>query len=162
MHADRIVVQVADFEVASEYQRLAGDADIGAVVLFVGRVRDLYPAATMTDELSAGQRLAALELEHYPGMTEKALARIASQARERWALDAVTIIHRVGPMAPAEQIVLVLTASAHRAAAYDANRYIMDYLKTEAPFWKKEVTPQQTSWVEAKESDRAAQQHWEK
>lgn len=149
--SDRIVVQTHDFDVAAEYARLAGDASIGAVVMFVGRVRDLHPQP----------ELVALELEHYPKMTERALARIVQQARERWDLNAVTLIHRVGPLHLAEQIVLVLTASAHRDVAYTANAYIMDYLKTEAPFWKKEVTATESIWVAARESDQMAKQRWE-
>jgi len=149
--ADLIVVQTQDFDVAAEYARLAGDARIGAVVMFVGRVRDLNPQP----------ELIALELEHYPKMTERALQQIVADARARWALDAVTLIHRVGPLHPAEQIVLVLTASAHRDVAYAANAYIMDYLKTEAPFWKKEVSSTASHWVDARESDQTARQRWE-
>ncbi|WP_348946133.1 molybdopterin synthase catalytic subunit MoaE [Chitinibacter sp. FCG-7] len=152
MHGDRIIVQEADFDVAAEYQRLAGDAAIGAVVLFVGRVRDLNPQP----------ELVSLHLEHYPAMTAKALQQIVESARERWPLDAVTVIHRVGALQPAEQIVLVLTASAHRIAAYAANTYIIDYLKTKAPFWKKEVSAAHSVWVEARESDQEAQQRWER
>jgi molybdopterin synthase catalytic subunit len=148
---DIIQVQTDDFDVAAEYARLAGDATIGAVVMFVGRVRDLNPEP----------ELIALELEHYPKMTERALLQIVQDARTRWPLDAVTLIHRVGPLHPAEQIVLVLTASAHRHAAYAANAYIMDYLKTEAPFWKKERTLSQSVWLDARESDQAARQRWE-
>ncbi|WP_410499478.1 molybdenum cofactor biosynthesis protein MoaE [Chitinibacter sp. S2-10] len=151
IHADKIIVQQADFDVAAEYQRLVGDPVIGAVVMFVGRVRDLNPQP----------ELVSLHLEHYPAMTTKALQQIVANAHERWPLDAVTLIHRVGAMKPSEQIVLVLTASAHRVAAYEANAYIMDFLKNEAPFWKKEVGNDHSVWVEAKESDRAAQQRWE-
>ena len=148
---DVIRVQTQDFDVAAEYARLAGDATVGAVVMFVGRVRDLNPQP----------ELIALELEHYPKMTEKALNAIVLKARARWDLGAVTVIHRVGPMQPAEQIVLVLTASAHRDSAYMSNAYIMDYLKTEAPFWKKEVTANHSIWVDARESDSTAKQRWE-
>ena len=146
-----IVVQEQDFDVAAEYARLAVDATIGAVVMFVGRVRDLNPQP----------ELIALELEHYPKMTERALQQIVADAKARWPIDAVTLIHRVGPLRPAEQIVLVVTASAHRDAAYAANAYIMDYLKTEAPFWKKEVTASSSHWVDARESDQTARQRWE-
>jgi molybdopterin synthase catalytic subunit len=149
--ADVIVVQEQDFDVAAEYARFAGDATIGAVVMFVGRVRDLNPQP----------ELIALELEHYPKMTGRALQQIVADAKARWPIDAVTLIHRVGPLRPAEQIVLVLTASAHRDAAYAANAYIMDYLKTEAPFWKKEVTANASIWVDARESDQTARQRWE-
>lgn len=151
MQQDVIRVQSADFDVAHEYQRLAGQPQIGAVVMFVGRVRDL----------SANADLLALHLEHYPAMTERALQQLVQAARARWQLDAVTIIHRVGRLAPAEQIVLVLTASPHRDAAYEANRYLMDYLKTAAPFWKKEVTRHGEAWVEARASDEQALARWD-
>jgi molybdopterin synthase catalytic subunit len=150
MH-DVIRVQTTDFDVAAEYARLTGEACIGAVVMFVGRVRDLNPQP----------ELIALELEHYPKMTERALQEIVRQAKNRWPIDAVTLIHRVGSLHPGEQIVLVLSASAHRRAAYEANAYILDYLKTEAPFWKKEVTSTLSEWVEARESDQIAKQRWE-
>lgn len=144
-----IRVQQEDFNLADEYARLAGDTAIGAIVTFIGRVRDL----------AAGE---ALELEHYPGMTEKALTGIVHAAEQRWPLQAVTVIHRVGKLGPAEQIVLVLTASTHRAAAYEANAFIMDYLKTEAPFWKREHTAQGAQWVDARETDEIAKLRWEK
>lgn len=147
---DLIAVQTQDFDLAAEYARFTGLANIGAVVMFVGRVRDLNPQP----------QLIALELEHYPKMTERALQQIVANAKARWPLDAVTLIHRVGPLEPAEQIVLVLTASAHRAAAYAANEYIMDFLKTQAPFWKKEVSAAGSTWVDARESDQTAQQRW--
>lgn len=148
---DLIRVQTADFDVAAEYARLAANPAIGAVVMFVGRVRDMNPKP----------ELIALELEHYPKMTARALAQIVADARARWPLEALTLLHRVGALRPAEQIVLVLTASAHRHAAYAANAYIMDYLKTEAPFWKKERTASQSIWLDARESDQAARQRWE-
>ena len=144
----RILVQQADFSLADEYQQLVGNDSVGAIVAFVGQVRDLTGSA-------------ALELEHYPGMTEKALAEIVDAAEQRWPLQAVTVIHRVGKLGPGEQIVLVLTASAHRAAAYEANAFIMDYLKTEAPFWKCEHTAQGAQWVDARESDQGARLRWE-
>ncbi|BCL77168.1 molybdopterin converting factor subunit 2 [Jeongeupia sp. HS-3] len=150
----RIAIRVgeADFDLGAEYAGLiAAEADSGAVVAFVGRVRDLNLDTQVT----------VLELEHYPGMTEKALTRIAEQAAARWALTAVTVIHRVGKLHPAEQIVLVLTASTHRHAAYDANAYIMDYLKTEAPFWKREFDGDSAHWVDARESDTEAMQRWQ-
>ncbi|GHD61835.1 molybdopterin synthase catalytic subunit MoaE [Jeongeupia chitinilytica] len=149
----RITIRVGpdDFDLGREYAALVADeADSGAVVAFVGRVRDLNLA----------QHVAVLELEHYPGMTEKALARIAADAAARWPLTAVTVVHRVGPLHPAEQIVLVLTASAHRHAAYDANAFIMDYLKTEAPFWKRESDGNTARWVDARDSDAEAMQRW--
>lgn len=143
-----IRVQENDFDLAAEYARLADDVAIGAIVAFVGRVRD-------------DGALSALELEHYPGMTEKSLAGIVAAAQARWPLQAVTLIHRCGKLAPAEQIVLVLTASSHRAAAYEANAFIMDYLKTEAPFWKREHSPQGMIWVDARESDQTSKARWE-
>lgn len=149
--SDHIAVQTRDFDVATEYARLTGNATVGAVVMFVGRVRDLNPTP----------ELIALELEHYPKMTERALQQIVADTKARWQLDAVTLIHRVGQMRPAEQIVLVLTASAHRDAAYAANAFIMDYLKTEAPFWKKEVTATASVWVDAREADQTARLRWE-
>lgn len=144
----RILVQTQDFSLADEYARLAGKPGVGAIVAFVGQVRDLTGDG-------------ALELEHYPGMTEKSLASIVEQAAQRWPLQAVTVIHRVGKLGPAEQIVLVLTVSAHRAAAYEANAFIMDYLKTEAPFWKREHGAEGAHWVDARESDDIARQRWE-
>ncbi len=144
----RILVQSEDFSLADEYARLAGRPETGAIVAFIGQVRDLVGAG-------------ALELEHYPGMTEKSLAGIVATAQQRWPLQAVTVIHRIGRLGPAEQIVLVLTASAHRAAAYEANAFIMDYLKTEAPFWKREHGPDGAHWVDARETDEAARQRWE-
>ncbi|XZG69663.1 molybdenum cofactor biosynthesis protein MoaE [Chitinibacteraceae bacterium HSL-7] len=138
-----------DFDLGNEYARLiAGDTAHGAVASFVGRVR-------------GDEHLVALTLEHYPGMTEKALTRIASDACARWPLGGVTIVHRVGRLEAGAQIVLVLTQSAHRRAAYEANEYIMDYLKTEAPFWKFEETSSGGHWVDARESDDAAKQRWE-
>ncbi|WP_432722490.1 molybdopterin synthase catalytic subunit MoaE [Jeongeupia wiesaeckerbachi] len=149
----RIAIRVGhdDFDLGREYAALVADeADSGAVVAFVGRVRDL----------NLDRHIAVLELEHYPGMTEKALAKIADQAATRWPLTAVSIVHRVGPLHPSDQIVLVLTASAHRHAAYDANAFVMDYLKTEAPFWKRESDGQSSHWVDARDSDAEAMQRW--
>ena len=113
---------------------------------FVGTVRDL----NLADDV------VALELEHYPGMTEKSLLKILAQAAQRWSLQGARVIHRIGKMYPGDQIVLVLTASAHRGDAFEANRFVMDYLKTEAPFWKKEWTPQGPRWIEARDSDHRA------
>lgn len=144
----QIRVQLQDFSLDEEYARLSADASIGAIVAFVGRVRD-----------SGG--VALLELEHYPAMTQKSLTEIAKSAMQRWSLQAITIIHRFGPLHAGEQIVLVLTASQHRQAAYEANAFIMDYLKTEAPFWKREHTAAGAGWVDAKESDDQARQRWE-
>jgi molybdopterin synthase catalytic subunit len=129
---------------------MSGDKGVGAVVAFIGMVRDLNLA----------EDVVALELEHYPGMTEKSLLRIAEQAAQRWSLQAARIVHRVGKMYPGDQIVMVLTASAHRGDAYEANQFMMDYLKTEAPFWKKEWTPDGPRWIEARDSDDHAAAKW--
>ncbi|GAB3243780.1 molybdenum cofactor biosynthesis protein MoaE [Chitinimonas naiadis] len=146
-----VAVQAADFDLAAEFAQInEGDLGIGAMVSFVGLVRDLNLAADVV----------ALELEHYPGMTEKALTRIAEEAAVRWPLHAVRIAHRVGKLHPGDAIVLVLVASAHRHAAFEANAFIMDYLKTRAPFWKKEWTPEGPRWVDARESDLSAAARW--
>lgn len=144
-------VQTADFDVGDEYRILARDnADDGAVVTFVGRMRDL----------NAGARVQTLTLEHYPGMTEKSLAGIEADARLRWPLGRVSIIHRVGVLAPADQIVWVGVTSPHRGAAFAACEYIMDSLKTVAPFWKKEQTDQGERWVAARAEDQARRERW--
>jgi molybdopterin synthase catalytic subunit len=144
-------VQQADFDLGAEIARLrAGDARIGAVVSFVGTVRDL----------NEGARVAELELEHYPGMTERSLEDIVGQARARWPLFGALVVHRVGPMLPMEQIVLVACSAAHRGEAFAACEFIMDYLKTEAPFWKKEQTPEGARWVDARSTDDAAKAKW--
>lgn len=144
-------VQADDFDLAGEVSILtAGRADIGAVVTFTGLCRD-----------EAG-RLAALELEHYPGMAEAEISRIAGEAAARWPLQGLTVIHRFGKILPGESIVLVVSASAHRQAAFDAASFMMDYLKSRAPFWKKEhrIDGSAGNWVEAKESDDAAADRW--
>ena len=144
-------MQTEDFDLRQEHQQLIqNDHGIGAVVTFIGMVRDL----NLADDV------VALELEHYPGMTEKSLINIAQQAEKRWSLQAARIVHRVGKMYPGDQIVLVLPASAHRGDAYEANTFMMDYLKTEAPFWKKEWTPEGPRWIEARESDDSAVARW--
>jgi molybdopterin synthase catalytic subunit len=146
-----VSVQEADFDFKHEHAQLvSGDKGVGAVVAFIGLVRDL----NLADDV------VALELEHYPGMTEKSLLRIAGQAAQRWSLQAARIVHRVGKMYPGNQIVMVLTASAHRGDAYEANQFMMDYLKTEAPFWKKEWTPEGPRWIEARDSDDHAAAKW--
>lgn len=148
----KISVQIADFDVNAELKALReNNQNIGAVVSFVGLVR----------ELSHEKQLSAMTLEHYPEMTEKALTDIATQAIERWQLNDVTIIHRVGRLLPQAQIVFVATASAHRADAFTACEFVMDYLKTSAPFWKKEHTQTGEQWVEARESDDIAKKRWE-
>ena len=144
-------VEPADFDLGVEVARLrAGDARVGAVVSFVGTVRDM----------NDGDAVAELELEHYPGMTERALEDIVLQARARWPLCGALVIHRIGPMKPMEQIVLVAVSAAHRGEAFAACEFIMDYLKTEAPFWKKEQTPGGARWVDARVSDDQAKVKW--
>ena len=144
-------VQTEDFDLTTEMAELrAGFPNIGAVVSFVGTVRDL----------NEGEQVAEMELEHYPGMTEKALEDIVTQARARWELFDALIIHRVGPLKPLDQIVLVAVTSSHRGEAFAACEFIIDYLKIQAPFWKKEQTPQGARWVDARVSDDVAMQKW--
>jgi molybdopterin synthase catalytic subunit len=145
-------VQAGDFDLGLEVARLrAGDAGVGAVVSFIGTVRDMNDGASV----------AAMELEHYPGMTERALADIVEQARVRWPLCGALVIHRVGPLHPLDQIVLVACSAAHRGEAFAACEFIIDYLKTEAPFWKKEQTPSGARWVDARVTDDAAKAKWD-
>ncbi len=147
-----ISVQREPFDLARESERLtAGRHDVGAVVSFTGLVR----AST------AEGHITGMELEHYPGMTERALERIVAEARERWPLEGVRVIHRYGPLSPGEQIVLVLTASRHRQAAFEAAEFLMDYLKTRAPFWKREHGPSGGRWVDARDADESAARRWE-
>ena len=148
----KISIQTADFDAVAESALLsAGRADIGALVSFIGLCRD------------EGGTLAALELEHYPGMAEDELERLVSEAQQRWDLKGITIIHRYGKIAPGEQIVLVIAASSHRGDAFAAADFLMDYLKSRAPFWKKEHRKDGTSgeWVEAKDADEASLKRWE-
>ena len=149
---DRILVQLEDFDVGNEYAhlRMVANSD-GAIVTFTGLVR----------ELSQHGNLESMSLEHYPGMTEKALIEIAAQARERWQLGSITIIHRVGTLRPDEQIVFLGVSSTHRKSAYEASMFMMDILKTKAPFWKKESTAEGDYWVEAKQSDKQAALRWQ-
>ncbi|WP_028022798.1 molybdopterin synthase catalytic subunit MoaE [Enterovibrio calviensis] len=145
-----ISVQHDDFSIADEYQRLnASDSD-GAIVTFVGKVRDM----------NLGDNVTGLTLEHYPGMTEKSLNDIVEQANSRWPLTYVRVIHRVGALNIGDQIVFVGVTSAHRNAAFEACEFIMDYLKTQAPFWKKERLNDNERWVEARDSDDAAAKRW--
>ena len=144
-------VQTADFDLSEEVRLLrAGRPEVGAVVTFVGTVRDM----------NEGASVAELELEHYPSMTEKALEDIVARACARFHLADALVVHRVGPMQPQEQIVLVVTLSAHRGEAFAGCEFIMDYLKSEAPFWKKEQTPDGARWVDARSSDEAALKRW--
>jgi molybdopterin synthase catalytic subunit len=146
----RIQVQEEDFDIAEVNRELAaGRSDVGAVASFIGLVRDMPQ-----------NRLQKMTLEHYPGMTEKSLGKIAETAQQRWKILDVAIIHRVGELKPADQIVLVSVISAHRKAAFAACEFIMDYLKTDAPFWKKETNEQGENWVEAKASDNEARGKW--
>ena len=143
-------IQHEQFDVNAELARLRADPRIGAIACFIGVVRDL----------NDGDSVASMTLEHYPGMTEKALEGIVAQAHQRWDLYEALVVHRVGELRPTDPIVLVIVTSAHRGAAFAACEFIMDYLKTEAPFWKKEATPTGTRWVEARESDDAARERW--
>ena len=144
-------VQSGDFDLGAEVARLrAGNARVGAVVSFVGTVRDM----------NDGAQVAAMELEHYPGMTERALEDIVEQARARWPLAGVLVIHRIGPLLPRDQIVLVAVAASHRGEAFAACEFIIDYLKTDAPFWKKEQTPDGARWVDARVTDDTARAKW--
>lgn len=146
-----ISIQTQDFDMARVAKKLCANRnDIGAIVTFSGLVRDQ----------SAEQDLVAMELEHYPGMTEKALESISQQAMERWDIQDLAIIHRVGRLQPADNIVLVVVVSAHRKEAFEASEFLMDYLKTQAPFWKKEITRKGAAWVEAKQSDQQAAENW--
>ncbi len=146
-----VSVQTADFDIGSEIDALTGDdREIGAVVSFTGLVREMTKAGSIS----------TMELEHYPGMTERALEAIVAEAETRWPLNGVRVIHRHGPLSPGDQIVLVLTASRHREAAFEAAAFLMDYLKTRAPFWKKESTADGGQWVDARESDDAAAERW--
>ncbi|PAU39359.1 molybdopterin synthase catalytic subunit [Vibrio coralliilyticus] len=147
---ERVSVQFEDFSVGAEYEALAQGTASGAVVTFVGKVRDM----------NLGDNVTGLSLEHYPGMTEKALGEICQQAEQRWPLLDVRVIHRVGDLDIGDQIVFVGVSSAHRSAAFEACEFIMDYLKTKAPFWKKERTTEETRWVESRESDAKAAERW--
>ena len=144
-----IRIQRDDFDTGAEIAAVSALAGIGAVVTFSGICRD------------EGGRLAALELEHYPGMAETEIRRICEEAARRWPLGAVTVIHRFGRIAPGENIVLVVTGSSHREAAFSSAAFIMDFLKTDAPFWKAEERGDKTSWVDARESDDAARNRWQ-
>lgn len=148
-----ISVQPEDFEIGTELQQLrAATPQAGALVNFVGLVR----------EMSAAGQISEMVIEHYPAMTEKALQQIAQQAAQRWSLLGIRMIHRVGPLTAQAQIVLVAATSLHRQAAFEACAFMMDYLKTEAPFWKKEIGDFGQHWVEARVSDEQAKQQWQK
>ncbi len=151
MKVRRVSIQTADFDLSAEVAALrAGDGGVGAVVSFVGTVRDR----------SDGAALSAMELEHYPGMTERAIEAMIDEAGRRFDIRAARVVHRVGPLQPLEQIVLVAVASAHRGQAFQACEFLMDYLKTQAPFWKKEHTAEGAHWVDARVSDDEALTRW--
>jgi molybdopterin synthase catalytic subunit len=148
-----IRVQESDFDLSAEIAALRkGDPRVGAVVSFLGTVRDM----------NDGSQVKGMTLEHYPGMTEKALQEILDQAKARWDIYQTLVIHRVGPLLPEDQIVLVAVTSAHRGEAFAACEFIMDYLKTAAPFWKKEDTPEGARWVDSRVTDEAAMARWNK
>ena len=154
-----IRVQREDFDVGAELARFgAGNARVGGVCVFVGLVRD------MTDDAEGGrtQPIGAMTLEHYPGMTEREIAAIEKEARARWPLEDVLVIHRHGRLEPGDRIVLVATASAHREAAFESCHFLIDWLKTKAPFWKREETPAGGEWVRARDSDDQAAARWAK
>jgi molybdopterin synthase catalytic subunit len=151
MSDSQVSIQTADFDLSAEVARLrASDARVGAVCAFVGTVRDR----------SDGQSVSTMELEHYPGMTEKAIEAMMDEARRRFDLFGVRVIHRIGLLQPQDQIVLVAVTSAHRGESFQACEFLMDYLKTQAPFWKKEQTPEGARWVDARVSDDAALARW--
>jgi molybdopterin synthase catalytic subunit len=144
-----IRVQTHDFDIGAEIAALKAErTDIGAIVTFTGAVRD------------QDGTISEMMVEHYPGMTEAELARIEREAQKRWPLQASLVVHRTGTLKPGDNIVLVITASAHRDAAFEAAKFLMDYLKTSAPFWKRESGPQGSRWVEAKANDKAARMRW--
>jgi molybdopterin synthase catalytic subunit len=147
----RVTIQQHDFDLTAEVATLRdGDAQVGAVAAFVGTVR----------ERSEGAAVSAMELEHYPGMTERAIEQMIDAARQRFDVRGVRVIHRVGHLLPRDQIVLVAVTSAHRHDAFQACEFLMDYLKTQAPFWKKETTPDGARWVDARQADDAALSRW--
>ena len=152
----RVVIQTADFDLGAEVAALrAGDAGVGGVVAFVGTVRDRH--------LSHGEpagSIRSMELEHYPGMTEAAIETMIDQAMQRFEVRAVHVIHRVGELQPLDQIMMVAVSAAHRGQAFQACEFLMDYLKTQAPFWKKEAGPGGASWVDARVADDAALARW--
>jgi molybdopterin synthase catalytic subunit len=151
MARERVSIRTADFDLGAEVAALrAEDAGVGAIAAFIGTVRDR----------NHGQGVSAMELEHYPGMTEKAIEAMIDEAQRRFDIRAARVIHRVGPLQPLDQIVLVAVTSAHRGAAFQACEFLMDYLKTQAPFWKKEHTPEGARWVDARVDDDAALARW--
>ena len=151
MTPPRVRIQTEDFDLSTEVAALrAGDAGVGAVASFIGTVRDR----------NDGIGVSAMELEHYPGMTERAIEAMIDEAHRRFDLRAARVIHRVGPLLPLDQIVLVVVSSSHRGEAFKACEFLMDYLKTQAPFWKKEQTPDGARWVDARVSDDESLKRW--
>ncbi len=151
MAAPRVTIQAGDFDLGAEVAALrAGDGGVGAVASFIGTVRDR----------SDGSNVSRMELEHYPGMTERAIEAMIDQAFERFSILGARVIHRIGPLDVGDQIVLVVVSSAHRGQAFQACEFLMDYLKTQAPFWKKEHTPDGARWVDARVADDAALKRW--
>ena len=150
MNDIRIAVQEAEFDQNAVYHWLSEQNSVGAAVIFVGKVR----------ELNLGDDVSSLYLEHYPAMTEKALNEIVAEAKQRWEIQRVAVIHRVGLLQTGDEIVLVGVSSSHRGDAYHANEFIMDYLKSKAPFWKKEQTDKGERWIEARDSDKEALEKW--
>jgi|TARA_B100000959_G_scaffold36995_1_gene35654 molybdopterin synthase catalytic subunit len=149
---DKIVVQTEDFDLTTEVEFIKSSSpNVGAIVSFIGTVRDLN-----------NESLVSLTLEHYPEMTEKSLESIANKARDKWELESITIIHRVGTLCIGDQIVLVITTSEHRQEAFDSCNFIMDYLKTDAPFWKKEISDKEEKWVEIRETDEKQKSRWKR
>ena len=149
---DKIVVQTKDFDLTTEVEFIKSSSpNVGAIVSFIGTVRDLN-----------NESLVSLTLEHYPEMTEKSLESIANKARDKWELESITIIHRVGTLCIGDQIVLVITTSEHRQEAFDSCNFIMDYLKTDAPFWKKEISDKEEKWVEIRETDEKQKSRWKR
>ena len=147
----RVTIQTADFDLAAEVEALrAGDAGVGAVATFIGTVRDHNDGSVVGD----------MELEHYPGMTERAIEAMIDEAHQRFDIRAARVVHRVGVLRPGDQIVLVAVSSAHRGQAFQACEFLMDYLKTQAPFWKKETTPEGARWIDARVADDAALARW--
>ena len=147
---DKITVQTDDFDLTTEVNLAkSNNSNVGAIVSFVGTVRDLR-----------SKSLSSMTLEHYPGMTEKSLELIATKAREKWELQNITIIHRIGTLNVNDQIVLVITTSRHRQEAFDSCNFIIDYLKTDAPFWKKELSENNEGWVEVRVSDKKQTKRW--
>ena len=159
--AGRVVIQTADFNVAVEQARLqAGDARIGAICSFVGTVRDRHPATPAEGTGAQAGSVLSMELEHYPGMTERAIEAMIDEAHDRFDIIGARVLHRVGVLQPLDQVVMVAVASAHRGESFKACEFLMDYLKTQAPFWKKEQTPDGARWVDARVSDDAALARW--